>query len=85
MAVGSKAFCTIAGDVASVPAGVAAGCAVLADSGVLVNAVVISPNSGSSVPTTPSAIPSPLRNHLSPKIMAAMPGFKRSIELPYCA
>ena len=42
MALGGKAFCTMTGDVASVQAGVAAGRAVLAEAGVLVNAVVIS-------------------------------------------
>jgi len=42
MALGGKAFCSLTGDVASVQAGVAAGRAVLAEAGVLVNAVVIS-------------------------------------------
>ncbi len=42
MALGGKAFCTMTGDVASVQAGVAAGRAVIAENGVLVNAVVIS-------------------------------------------
>ena len=42
MAMGGKAFCTMTGDVSSVQAGVAAGRAVLAEAGVLVNAVVIS-------------------------------------------
>jgi microcompartment protein CcmL/EutN len=42
MALGGKAFCTITGDVASVQAAVAAGRAVIAEVGVLVNAVVIS-------------------------------------------
>jgi len=42
MAMGGKAFCTMTGDVSSVQAGVAAGRKVLADAGVLVNAVVIS-------------------------------------------
>ena len=42
MALGGKAFCTMTGDVASVQASVAAGRAVLAEAGVLVNAVVIS-------------------------------------------
>ena len=42
MAMGGKAFCSMTGDVASVQAGVAAGRAVLAEAGVLVNAVVIS-------------------------------------------
>jgi microcompartment protein CcmL/EutN len=41
MALGGKAFCTMTGDVASVQAGVAAGRAVLAEAGVLVNAVII--------------------------------------------
>jgi len=41
MALGGKAFCTMTGDVASVQAAVAAGRAVLAEAGVLVNAVVI--------------------------------------------
>lgn len=41
MALGGKAFCTMTGDVASVQAGVAAGRAVIAEAGVLVNAVVI--------------------------------------------
>jgi microcompartment protein CcmL/EutN len=42
MALGGKAFCTVTGDVASVQAAVAAGRAVIAEAGVLVNAVVIS-------------------------------------------
>jgi bacterial microcompartment shell protein len=42
MALGGKAFCTITGDVASVQASVAAGRAVIAAAGVLVNAVVLS-------------------------------------------
>jgi len=42
MALGGKAFCTMTGDVASVQAAVAAGRQVLAEAGVLVNAVVIS-------------------------------------------
>jgi microcompartment protein CcmL/EutN len=42
MALGGKAFCTLTGDVASVQAAVAAGRAVIAEAGVLVNAVVIS-------------------------------------------
>jgi microcompartment protein CcmL/EutN len=42
MAMGGKAFCTMTGDVSSVQSGVAAGRAVLAEAGVLVNAVVIS-------------------------------------------
>lgn len=42
MALGGKAFCTLTGDVASVQAAVAAGRQVIADAGVLVNAVVIS-------------------------------------------
>jgi microcompartment protein CcmL/EutN len=42
MALGGKAFCTMTGDVASVQAAVAAGRAVIAEAGVLVNAVVIS-------------------------------------------
>ena len=42
MALGGKAFCTMTGDVASVQASVAAGRQVIADAGVLVNAVVIS-------------------------------------------
>ncbi len=41
MALGGKAFCTMTGDVASVEAGVQAGRAVIAEAGVLVNAVVI--------------------------------------------
>jgi len=41
MALGGKAFCTMTGDVASVQAGVAAGRSVIAEAGVLVNAVVI--------------------------------------------
>jgi microcompartment protein CcmL/EutN len=42
MALGGKAFCTMTGDVASVQTAVAAGREVIADAGVLVNAVVIS-------------------------------------------
>jgi microcompartment protein CcmL/EutN len=42
MAMGGKAFCSMTGDVSSVQSGVAAGRAVLAEAGVLVNAVVIS-------------------------------------------
>jgi microcompartment protein CcmL/EutN len=42
MALGGKAFCTMTGDVASVQAAVAAGRKIIADAGVLVNAVVIS-------------------------------------------
>ena len=42
MALGGKAFCTMTGDVASVQASVAAGRQVIAEAGVLVNAVVIS-------------------------------------------
>ncbi len=42
MALGGKAFCTITGDVASVQTAVAAGRALIAEAGVLVNAVVIS-------------------------------------------
>lgn len=42
MALGGKAFCTLTGDVSSVQAAVAAGRQVIADAGVLVNAVVIS-------------------------------------------
>ena len=42
MALGGKAFCTMTGDVGSVQAAVAAGRSVIADAGVLVNAVVIS-------------------------------------------
>ena len=41
MAMGGKAFCTMTGDVASVQAGVAAGREVIAEAGVLVNAVII--------------------------------------------
>ncbi|MCX6894436.1 MAG: BMC domain-containing protein [Verrucomicrobia bacterium] len=41
MAMGGKAFCTMTGDVASVQAGVEAGRAVIAEAGVLVNAVII--------------------------------------------
>lgn len=41
MALGGKAFFTVAGEVASVQAAVAAGRAVIADSGMLVNAVVL--------------------------------------------
>lgn len=42
MALGGKAFCTLTGDVAAVQSAVAAGKQVIADAGVLVNAVVIS-------------------------------------------
>jgi microcompartment protein CcmL/EutN len=42
MALGGKAFCTMTGDVGSVEAATAAGRRVLAEAGVLVNAVVIS-------------------------------------------
>jgi microcompartment protein CcmL/EutN len=42
MALGGKAFCTLTGDVASVQTAVAAGRALIAEAGVLVNAVVIS-------------------------------------------
>ena len=42
MALGGKAFCTMTGDVGSVQAAVSAGRKVIADAGVLVNAVVIS-------------------------------------------
>ena len=42
MALGGKAFCTMTGDVGSVQAAIAAGRQVIADAGVLVNAVVIS-------------------------------------------
>jgi len=42
MALGGKAFCTMTGDVSSVQAAVAAGRMVIAEAGVLVNAVVIS-------------------------------------------
>ncbi len=42
MALGGKAFATMTGDVSSVQAAVAAGRAVIAEAGVLVNAVVIS-------------------------------------------
>jgi microcompartment protein CcmL/EutN len=42
MALGGKAFVTMTGDVASVEAAVAAGRKVIADAGMLVNAVVIS-------------------------------------------
>lgn len=41
MAMGGKAFCTMTGDVSSVQAAVAAARKVIADAGVLVNAVVI--------------------------------------------
>lgn len=41
MALGGKAFFTVAGDVSSVQAAVAAGRAVIADAGMLVNAVVL--------------------------------------------
>lgn len=42
MALGGKAFCTMTGDVASVEAAVSAARRVIAEAGVLVNAVVIS-------------------------------------------
>jgi microcompartment protein CcmL/EutN len=42
MALGGKAFCTMTGDVSSVQSAVAAGRRVIAEAGVLVNAVVIS-------------------------------------------
>ncbi len=42
MALGGKAFCTLTGDVGAVQSAVAAGRRVIADAGVLVNAVVIS-------------------------------------------
>lgn len=42
MALGGKAFCTLTGDVGAVQAAVGAGRKVIADAGVLVNAVVIS-------------------------------------------
>jgi microcompartment protein CcmL/EutN len=42
MALGGKAFCTMTGDVGSVQAAVAAGRQVIAEAGVLVNAVVLS-------------------------------------------
>lgn len=41
MAMGGKAFCTLTGDIASVQAAVKAGSALIADEGLLVNAVVI--------------------------------------------
>lgn len=41
MAMGGKAFCTMTGDVGSVQAAVAAGRQVIAEAGVLVNAVVL--------------------------------------------
>ncbi len=41
MALGGKAFCTLTGDIASVQTAVASGRAVIAEAGVLVNAVVI--------------------------------------------
>jgi len=41
MAMGGKAFCTLTGDVASVQAAVDAGARLIADEGLLVNAVVI--------------------------------------------
>ena len=41
MALGGKAFCTMTGDVASVKAAVAAGRAIIAERGLLVNAIVI--------------------------------------------
>lgn len=42
MALGGKAFCTMTGDIASVQTAVAAGRQVIAEAGMLVNAVVIS-------------------------------------------
>lgn len=42
MALGGKAFCTLTGDVGSVQSSIAAGRKVIADAGVLVNAVIIS-------------------------------------------
>lgn len=42
MALGGKAFCTLTGDVGAVQSAMAAGRRVIADAGVLVNAVVIS-------------------------------------------
>ena len=42
MAMGGKAFCTLTGDVASVQSAVTAGSQLIADEGMLVNAVVIS-------------------------------------------
>ncbi len=42
MAMGGKAFCTMTGDVSSVEAAVAAGRSVIAERGLLVNAIVIS-------------------------------------------
>ncbi len=42
MALGGKAFCTMTGDVASVQTAVATGRQVIADAGMLVNAVIIS-------------------------------------------
>ncbi|HNQ90833.1 MAG TPA: BMC domain-containing protein [Verrucomicrobiota bacterium] len=42
MALGGKAFCTMTGDVGSVQSALAAGRRVIADAGVLVNAVLIS-------------------------------------------
>lgn len=42
MAMGGKAFCTLTGDVAAVRAAVTAGSRLVADQGMLVNAVVIS-------------------------------------------
>jgi microcompartment protein CcmL/EutN len=42
MALGGKAYCTMTGDVGSVQASVAAGRQVIADAGVLVNAIIIS-------------------------------------------
>ena len=42
MAMGGKAFCTLTGDVAAVQAAVTAGSRLIADQGMLVNAVVIS-------------------------------------------
>jgi microcompartment protein CcmL/EutN len=42
MAMGGKAFCTVTGDVAAVQTAVNAGSRLIADEGLLVNAVVIS-------------------------------------------
>ena len=42
MALGGKAYCTMTGDVASVQASVAASRRVIAEAGVLVNAIIIS-------------------------------------------
>ncbi len=41
MALGGKAFCTLTGDIGSVQAAIGAGRKIIADAGVLVNAVVI--------------------------------------------